>query len=569
MSVLQRHSLAAAGLYCLATLSPAASHGQGRPSKASAETPRLLIATFRASGTDARVGVEGAEAVRARVQREVRPQDLFVIPREQMNDFLVQSGYAPDSALSLNDLKLLAQTFRADAIVDGVVSKTPTGVALAARLVLPFNLGLVQPLPVIEAPTVADAAKELERHIEEAQRSLLDFRRCSSALAAEKYPEAQAAARQGILRYPSSTLSRLCLMDAYAREQQPIDSIIRAAEAVLRIDSTSALALMNLVSSYREKHDTTNEIEVMRRLVVYRPDLRPELITRLGQLNRPKVALPIIAEMLRDDPADTLLLKQRWLFLLADRRWKEALRAGDELVEADSAAASRDYFTRSLAAALSDSQPQLAAALGSRGVAKFPNDASLWAITAQAQRKAGRRSEAVASARRALALDPKTENGWALLVSTQIESDQTDSAIVSARAALAAGADSAAIRAILVVPMGLAVKRADTAKTRAAWLDAVHLTMRIDSVVPSPSSKFFVALSAFQVGFDVLRTINTTHSCDEAKLAEEMWAIASIDAPIGAQAGPEQRQGAAQMMTVIQQYLDPITKAKSAFCKKR
>jgi hypothetical protein len=569
MSVVHRHSLAAAGLVCLAALSPVLASAQGRNARPNADTPRILIATFRTTGADARAGVDGAEAMRARVQREFRPQDLFVIPREQMNDFLIQSGYAADSALSLNDLKLLAQNFRADAIVDGVVSKTPNGVSVSARVVLPFNLGLVQPLPVVEAPTLADAAKELERHLAEAQRSLLDFRKCSNALASQKYGEAQAAALQGIARYPSSTLSRLCLMDAYSREQQPLDSIIRAADAVLRIDSTSVLALMNLVSAYRDKHDTANTVDAMRRLVVYRPDLRPDLIQILARMNRPRTALPILAEMLRETPGDPTLLKQRWLLLLADHQWAEALRAGEELVHADTSAANRDYFTRSIAAALSDSQAALAAEIGGRAIGKFAGDASLWVLTAQAQRKGALRSDAIASVRRALALDPKVENGWALLISVQIENAQLDSAIASAHLGLAAGADSAAIRAILAVPMLTAVKRADSSKTRDGWLDVVRLTSRIDSMAPSANAKYFLALGAFQVGIDVLRTINETRSCAEATLADEMWAIASINAPLGARAGAEQQQGAAQMLTLIQQYQDPIAKAKSAFCRKK
>jgi tetratricopeptide (TPR) repeat protein len=569
MSVVHRHSLAAAGLVCLAALAPLPASAQRRTAQPGADTPRILIATFRTSGTDARAGVDGADAVRARIQREFRPQDLFVIPRDRMNEFLIQSGYPADSAISLDDLKLLAQNFRADAIVDGVVSKTPTGVVVSARVVLPFNLGLVQPLPVVEAPTLVDAAKELEKHLAEAQRSLLDFRKCSSALASQKYEEAQAAALQGIARYPSSTLSRICLMDTYSREQQPLDSIIRAADAVLRIDSTSVLALMNLVSAYREKHDTANTVDAMRRLVVYRPDLRPDLIVTLGQMNRPKAALPIIAGMLQETPGDPALLRQRWLLLLADHQWKEALRAGEELGRADSSATNRDYFTRSIATALADSQPTLAAEIGARAVAKFANDASLWVLTAQAQRKAGLRAKAIASAGRALALDPKVENGWQLLISAQIENAQLDSAIGSARLALAAGADSATVRAILLVPMATAVKRADSSKTRGGWLDAFRLTARIDSAAPSPNSKYFLALSAFQVGFDVLRTINDTRSCAEVTLADEMWSIASINAPGGARAGPDQQQGAAQMLTLIQQYQDPIAKAKAAFCKKK
>jgi hypothetical protein len=127
MSVIPRLSLAAAGLVCLATLAAVPALAQGRNERPNADTPRLLIATFRTAGTDARAGVEGAEALRARVQREVSARDLLVIPRDRMNDFLIQSGYPADSALGLEELKLLAQNFRADAIVDGVVSKNANG----------------------------------------------------------------------------------------------------------------------------------------------------------------------------------------------------------------------------------------------------------------------------------------------------------------------------------------------------------------------------------------------------------------------------------------------------------
>ncbi|HKN68930.1 MAG TPA: tetratricopeptide repeat protein [Gemmatimonadaceae bacterium] len=569
MSVIHRLSLAAAGLVCLVTLVSVPAMAQGRNERPNADTPRLLIATFRTAGTDARVGVEGAEALRARVQREFSARDLLVIPRDRMNSYLIQSGYPADSALGLEDLKLLAQNFRADAIVDGVVSKTPTGVAVTARVVLPFNLGLVQPLPVVEAPTLADAAKELERHLAEAQRSLLDFRKCSNALATQKYGEAQAAALQGIANYPSSTLSRLCLMDAYSREQQPLDSIIRAADAVLRIDPTSVLALMNLVSAYREKHDTANTLDAMRRLVVYRPDLRSDLVQLLAKMNRRKEALLIVAEMLRETPGDATVLKQRWLLLLADQQWKEALRAGAELVRADTSTANGDYFTRSIAAALSDGQPLTAVEEATRAVAKFPNDAGLWVMAAQAQRKAGRYADALSSVRRALAVDTKVENGWSLLISIQIQNAQLDSAILSARSALAAGADSASIRSILAVPMALAAKHADSSKTRQDWLAVVSLAARIDSAAPSADAKYFLALGAFQVGADVLRTINEKQSCAEATLADEMWSIASINAPLGARAGAEQQQGAAQMLAIIQQYSDQIAKAKATLCRKR
>ena len=567
MSVVQRHSLAAAGLVCLAAVCPALLSAQvrGRPN---ADTPRLLVATFRTASADSRIGVEGAAAVRARVQREERPQDLWVIPKADMDNVLRQSDMPVDSVLSLTDLKVLAQSLRADAIVDGVVAKTSTGVELRARYVLSSNLALIQPLPTIEAPSIDEAAKELERRLAEVQRSLLDFRRCSNALLARNYDAARLAAQEGIARYPSSTLSRLCLMDALSRAQQPTDSVIIAAQAVLRIDSTSTLALMNLVDAYKEKHDTANAVAAMQQLVVYRPDLRRDLIAMLGQMNRPKLALLIVAELLRDNPGDPEILKQRWLLLLADHQWKEALAAGTELAGADTSAASADYFTRSIAAALSDSQPALAADIAAQAVSKFPRDASLWALSAQAHRKAGRSARAVDAARRALALDPHTENGWPLLILAQLDAAQTDSAITSARLALTSGVDSATIERILQLPLTLAARRANDEKTRAAWLEVVRLSSVVDSIVPSVEAKYFLTVGAFSVGLDALQSTDGSR-CDNAKLADEMWTLAMIDAPQAARAGPEQRDVVTRIMKAISDYSGAIAQAQKTSCKKR
>jgi tetratricopeptide (TPR) repeat protein len=307
----------------------------------------------------------------------------------------------------------------------------------------------------------------------------------------------------------------------------------------------------------------------MLKLVVYRPDLRPDAIRKLGQMNRPRLALPLVAEMLRENPGDAALLKQRWLLLLAVHQWKDALRAGEDLVRSDSSAANADYFTRSIAAAAADSQSTLAAEIAARAVSKFPGNASLWAMAAQTQRKAGRSADAVSSIRRALALDSTTENGWQLLIVAQIELDQTDSAIASARLAIARGADRASIGRILQLPITTTAKRANESKSREGWLDLVRIASTVDSIAPSAGSKYFIAIGAYSVGMDLLVHINDNKKCDEAKLAEDMWAIASINAPAGAQAGPDQRQVVTQIMTSMQQNGDAIVQAKKLFCRKR
>jgi tetratricopeptide (TPR) repeat protein len=566
MLALFRSRLVVAAIGCLAAdAAPIAA--QVRTQQPGPDTPRILIATFRSSNSEPTVGIESSEALRARVQQSFSPRDAWVIPRATINASLKASGYPEDAVLSPADLKMLAQQLRADVIVDGSVAKTAVGLAMTARLVMPSNIDLVQPLPSVEGRNAGDAAKAMERHFEAAQKSVPDFKRCSSALSAQKYDEARRAAQQTIARYPASTLGRLCLLDALSRAKEPIDSVIGAAQAVLTIDSTSVLALTNLVDAYREKHDTANTVTTLQKLVVYRPDLRPELARVLAQMNQPKLALPIIKQQLTENPGDPVLLRMQWLMLLADHQWKAARQAGETYVKEDTAAANVDYFTRSIAAALADSQPAVAADVATSGVTKFPKSAPLWALAASAQRKAGKLGAAILSIRQALALDSKTENGWPFLVAAQLEQGQLDSALASGRAGVAAGADRAAIAQPLNATLAAATNRAQAEKTRERWLEVYRVGSIVDTIASSPNTKFFIAIGALQVGSDALRVADSLKSCTEIRLAEEMWTTATINAPAAAQAGPQQKEAAAQIMTVTQQFLPAIAQRKKSYCK--
>src|SRR5690348_16645694 len=116
---IQRRGVFAAGVFVLGAALPALASAQSRTQTPGADTPRLLVGTFRTPATvDASLGVESAEAVRTRVQQENPIRNLWVLPRKDINNYLQQSGYKPDSALSIADLQALAKLMRADEILD-------------------------------------------------------------------------------------------------------------------------------------------------------------------------------------------------------------------------------------------------------------------------------------------------------------------------------------------------------------------------------------------------------------------------------------------------------------------
>lgn len=577
MKVLQRHAVLAAGLATLVAGIPSILVAQ-RPS---ADVPRILVATFQSP--DRNAGVEAGDAIRQRVTQEIPQRDLWVISKNDINNTLEASGYRPDSALSANDLKELAKLLRADEILDGTVTKTSNGIRVEPRLMLARDVSLMQPLPPVQARDAGDAAKQIERELSDARKQIDANTRCTNDLRAAKYQEAIADARKGIQEYPQATLARLCLMSAYtymkqaadtsktaadsARARALGDSVLTVANDVLRIDPTSRLALTNAIDAYRAKGDTTNLIKASLALAKADPSntsLIQSVVNILGQMNKPDVALPIIDQILQDNPGDPQFLRTRWVLLLAAGKYKQALQAGEDYVKADTTALNADYFTRQIAAASADSQPQLAAQIAARAVQKFPKDATLGMLYAQTLRKAGQTQQALDAAKRAVAADPKVENGYLYIIVSEAELNQTDSALATARQAIAAGVDKSQIAQALVTPMGAVTKAAQTTPSRAAWENAYKFAAAVDSIAPSPNSKYFIGVAAFQAGLDALQNINKSKSCADAKYAEDMWANAQIAMPAGAVVD---KSTAGTILGAIQQYSPAIGQAKKAFCK--
>src|ERR1051325_1481868 len=92
-----RHAARAAGLValvlvgtpCIAVAQPQQPAQRGGPPNG--DTPRILIATFKSD--DRKLGVEASEAVRRRVQDQYSAKQLFVVPKQHIDETLRQSGY--------------------------------------------------------------------------------------------------------------------------------------------------------------------------------------------------------------------------------------------------------------------------------------------------------------------------------------------------------------------------------------------------------------------------------------------------------------------------------------------
>src|SRR3954464_14157427 len=95
---------------------------------------RVMIPTLQSSDKD--LGVQAAEAIRNQLQKQTNIRDLVVVPKADIVNSLVSSGYSPTEALPPGDAKALATLVRAPQYIDGSITKTPNGFKIDSRLII-------------------------------------------------------------------------------------------------------------------------------------------------------------------------------------------------------------------------------------------------------------------------------------------------------------------------------------------------------------------------------------------------------------------------------------------------
>jgi tetratricopeptide (TPR) repeat protein len=562
-----RQAITAASLLAALAGGSAIAGAQARPGQVPDEnTPRILVPTFRS--TDAKLGVQGAEAVRSRVSQEFTAKQLWAIPRNDINANLEASGYKPDSALSPTDIKELAKLLRADEIIDGDVTKLPDGsVKVSARMLLSRDVSLSQPLGEVTAKSVNDAAKPIAAELGAARKQLKDNRDCENAIRSNNYDAAIAAAQKGIAAYPKATLARLCMATALQSKKAPAADILKVTNEVLAVDPLNKIALGLLYAAQKESGDNAGAVATLLRLQKADPNnatMTQQVAEALAQLD-PKQALPLLDTLVAQNPGDPSLVKTQWLVLLRAQDFARAVTVGEELAKLDTAAMDSTWFTRMAIAAGQANQAQKAAEYAARGVQRYPKSATFLGLQSQLLRKAGQLPQSVAAMQRAVAIDPKVENGYLSIIVGFSEMNQPDSAKAWAQKAIAAGTDKTQIGNALLANVQPAFKKAQELKTRAAWREALVLSQAVENVAPTENSAFFTGVAAFQVGLDAVQGLNKSKSCAEVNLVEEMFTLTQTTLPRGGKVDPGT---AGQIMNVVGQVMPQIPQYKKALCGK-
>jgi tetratricopeptide (TPR) repeat protein len=573
----QRYALAFGGLLAAAlasgSIAPLAAQ------RGAENAPRILIPTLHAR--PANLGAQAAAAIRERFGREFTQRTLWVIGENDIRNFLIASGYNPDSSLGMTDLKQLGQQLRADEIVDGTISRSGDSYRLEARYLIPQGGDvLIQPLPAVEAGNIGGLASRLADQVKSARRQLGGVKQCISDARDQKNAEAVAAARRAIAEYPNSTMGRLCAATAFSALQQQ-DSVLKLAEEVLAIDANNRMALEFAAEGYVRLKQEDKAAQTCARLIGVAPtDARIVercigVIVASGQAAK---AVPVLNEAVELSPADPTLRRLQWRLLLLTQNWKGAVQAGEELVRLDTAQADTAYFLGQVTAFQNDSNVARATELAARGYQKFPGHGTLGSLYIQLLRQQGQLPQALAVLNRELARNPRLPRGYVQkqqifqeFAEAQYAAGKADSArvyadssLASLQAALANGEDTTLVAQLSLTAGNNWYKKANASKASEDARQAIDFLTLSERIASTDESAFLLGASHFTVGQVAYTDAREKKSCEASRTANESFTQAGIYIPKGGRKFPD---AAGQLMGYVTQLLPVTQKMQQTYCK--
>lgn len=553
----------------LATLTAIPADAQRRRTE---PPPRVMVATLESA--EPGVGVQAAEVLRARITRDVNERDLTVIPKADIENTLKASGYSTTEALGPNDAKALASLIRAKEYIDGAVTRTPTGYRIGARLVLSRDNTVTQALPAAEGARLEQAAAAISRSYLQARGQIEHEERCYNALRAGRLEEAIGHANTGLRQYPDANMVRVCLANAYVTRETPKDSTSRISPTTLRLvqqvlatDPQNIQALRLAALGYKAGGNEDKYVETLTSLLAADPTnltLQQQVVNELAASGRAALAAPIIKDALSRNSGDPSMLRTAWLVLLAARDFESAIPVGRDLIVADTAQATADFYARLAGALAGLNRNQEAVTALNTATAKFPNSTPLWVAYAEALRKSGNTVEAARAAQRALAADPNAAEPYVILATIHSDANRPDSVYaVLVRAPI--GPNSALIAQLALQQGNNAYRAGNTSRNRAEFERAVRFLQLSNRLSQSNTAQFLLGASAFSVGQSAVTEASQSRSCELARVAQQAFATARANVPAGREEFPEPTN---QLMGALPQFETPVAQMVRQYCRR-
>ncbi|HEY0780066.1 MAG TPA: tetratricopeptide repeat protein [Gemmatirosa sp.] len=563
INIARRAAVTAAGLGALAALLPLTSATAQQRGTPDPNAPRVMVAVFRS--TDKNSGVRAADAVRDRLIGDFNLKQLYVLPKADINANLEASGFPTNEALAPHDARALAQQLRADEYVTGTVSSTGGQTRVDAAMVLTRDNSLVQPLGSYQVNKPDQAAQQISREFEAAQRAFTAERDCVNNARDKKIPEAVAAAQRGIAAYPKTTLARVCLANIYvtqrdqdttnaARVKTYNDSALGVARQILALDANSLPALRIQYAALQAAGQRDSATNVLLRLVAADPTntrLREQVINEYAANGQASSALPLVKQLVTDNPGDPTYLQLQTRVQLAAKDYKGAVTSFQELAKEDTTSATADLYSRVAIGARLDSQPQVASQLLAEGVKRYPNNGGLLTDYADALAASGQTQQAIDLLNRMAQTNPKTPGLYTAMANLYTQLKRPDDAFKALQQAQANG-DSASTISDAAVNLGAtAYQAASASKSVADYQRAISILEFANKTNRTDRGQFFLGVASLGLGGQLLQDAQKNRSCEAVAGARTAFNTAQLNLPAGGRVNP---QGAQQALAALAQY---------------
>ena len=548
---------------------------QSPPKQHDPDALKLLVVP--AFNGDKSISCKAAMEVRDRIEDDLDGRHLWVVSRDNIEQTLKASGFPVCDPITPSDAKQLSSQLRADAYVDGTISKVASlpapasgpGVRLDAKLVLSRDAQFAQPLPPAVGKDAGAVAKQVSKSLEAALKQLPGEDKCYKAAQQQQWAAAIAGAQQALAAYPQSTLARLCIANIYKAQNLPPDSILSATKPVLDQDPHNRRATELAAQAYYDKKDNTNAVKMWTELIAGDPsntDLIEGIITKIVQSGQAQAALPIMDTVVKANQGDPKLLELQYRLLIVTKHFHEAIPIGEEVIKEDTAFADTLFWQRQTLAYAGDSNHTKAAETAQRGLAKFPNNTSLMLLQIQELVTGGQVAQARTLLQQVLQKDPKNATAATFMMNIYVQAGNPDSTLWALHQAISAGVPPNTV-APVALSQGNKYYRAGNQCKCADTMDiAIKFLSYSDSLVPDVRPKFLWGASAFIAGYAVAQQASKEKSCPEAKRATDYFTATQTYAPAGLQ-DESLKQPAQQILSGLQQLNPFVQKEIKAFCK--
>ena len=312
-----------------------------RPRVPAADAPKLLVLPFVRDNADSALSIVVTEGARERFR--LNHMDKFnTITRQNLCENLTQSGFPCDVPLDAQTVRTLLRFMNARYAVEASMIRRPgDSLLVVARLYEATGANPQATSTTIIAPRAAYRAGSgatVANQLVEGYRTFDEVADCFRRLDQNNYPGAIERAQAALRSFPNNAGAWLCIARVQERQNAPADTVIASLREAYTRDTLNTQTMRSLAAKYDAKHDTTNLVEMLKRILTidFRDnDLRIGTIRLLVGMGQVDTAIALANQGLRENPASVELLQVKGLAMAAGSRWDSAFSLFEQVAQID------------------------------------------------------------------------------------------------------------------------------------------------------------------------------------------------------------------------------------------